>query len=186
MKRRICLFVFIITLLLPAGCNQIFGPDPGYPTVDWYPVNLCVAVQDSLGNDLLDPDRAENYFEGTSLIFRGRIYDVQGIEENPYWSVGTKYYFPRMRGLLLARDTLYFTDGQKELCHFLVFGELDGAEDMDEDLVLQWRNGTRDTIHYHCSDHKVKKNGEGEWEIECQRDWKLNGMPADNPFRLLK
>lgn len=185
MKHRLFLFAFIITLLLQAGCNQNYDPDD-YPIVDWYPVNLYVTVQDSQGNDLLDPDHTDNFFAGASLVFRGRQYDVQGIEGNPYYAVNTKYYKPYMRGLLLAHDTLYFSKDQKEFCYFLVFGELDGAEDMDEDIVLQWRDGTSDTIHYHCSDHKVEKNGNGEWEIDCQRDWKLNGTPAANPFRLVK
>lgn len=186
MKRHLFLFVFSLVLLLSAGCNRMDSFDPDYPIVDWYPVNLIVTVQDSQGNDLLDPEHANNYFEGASLVFRGKQYDVQGIEDDPYAAVSTKYYMPHMRGLRLAHDTLYFSKDQKELCHFLVFGELDGAEDMDEDIELQWRDGTREIIHYHCSDHKIEKKSGGEWDITCKREWMLNGEVASNPFRLVK
>ena len=97
MKRHLFLFVFSLVLLLSAGCNRMDSFDPDYPIVDWYPVNLIVTVQDSQGNDLLDPDRVDNYFEGASLVFRGKQYDVQGIEDDPYAAVSTKYYMPHMR-----------------------------------------------------------------------------------------
>ena len=55
----------------------------------------------------------------------------------------------------------------------LRFGEIDGSADMDEDLVLRWPDGSTDTIHYHCSDHKARRNP------TCNRYWKLNGVDHD-------
>ena len=59
----------------------------------------------------------------------------------------------------------------------LVFGEIDGAADMDEDLILNWPDGSEDVIHYHCSDHREGRNA------KCNRSWKLNGKEyGDNTF----
>ncbi|MBO4656553.1 MAG: hypothetical protein J5639_02150 [Bacteroidales bacterium] len=41
---------------------------------------------------------------------------------------------------------------------------------MDEDIVLKWPDGSKDTIHYHCSDHTSRP------PIECNRWLKLNGV----------
>ena len=58
----------------------------------------------------------------------------------------------------------------------LYFGEIDGADDMDEDIVLQWPDGSRDVIHYHCGNHHYGKNP------SCDRSWKVNGKSHDGSF----
>ena len=68
-------------------------------------------------------------------------------------------------GLLWVDGLNYIGKG----VYYLVFGEIDGASDMDEDIVLCWPDGSKDEIHYHCSDHRI-------WpEPKCNRSWKLNG-----------
>ena len=182
--RTSCLL--ILSLLLSAGCSNIVFED--YPTVDWYPVNLIVTVQDEAGNDLLDPALEENYFDGATISFQGKTYEAFELGINENWQqTPTKMYLARIKGFRLVYDTIYISESETRECHFLVFGEIDGARDMDEDLILTWPDGSRETFHYHCSDHKVvKKGNSGEWDISCKRSWTLNGEEADNPFHFVK
>ena len=184
-------FSLALFILLISGCSTI-DQEPetdyrDYPIVDWYPVNLIVTVQDKQGNDLLDPARSGNYFEGTTISFKGTTYDARLLEAGEYWAKApTKAYFAKMKGLRLVHDQLYFSETEIRTCYFLVFGQIDGAADMDENLVITWPNGKQDTFHYHCSDHKIEKQKDGSWDIDCQRYWKLNNKKASNPFSLVK
>ena len=183
MKRTLLLYCLLLALILPAGCSG--GDDLDYPIVDWYPVNVILLVQDKAGNDLLDPNLSDNYFEGATISFQGITHEARRLEEGEYWAaIPTKEYLARMKGFRLVHETLTISDKQEKRW-FLVFGEIDGAKDMDEDLVVTWPSGQTDIIHYHCSDHKIEKK-KGEWNIDCQRSWKLNSQDAQNPFRLVK
>jgi len=186
MKRTFLLYCLLSALILPAGCSEWTDSDIDYPIVDWYPVNVIILLQDKDGNDLLDPDRSGNYFEGATLSFQGVTYEARQLENGEYWSATpTKAFFARIKGFRLVHDSIRLngTDTQR---WFLVFGQIDGADDMEEDLVVTWPNGETDTIHYHCSNHKIEKQRDGEWIIDCQRSWKLNGKTAQNPFHLVK
>ncbi|MBP5302265.1 MAG: hypothetical protein J6Y88_03350, partial [Bacteroidales bacterium] len=134
-------------------------PEPYIPDiiVDWYPVNIYIEAYDSDGQSIISPD-----MPGMSLTFQGTTYTVT---EDPF---ATRAINAVMWGLI-ARE---FTDGEEPV-YKLVFGEINGALDMDEDLVLQWPDGTSDVIHYHCSDHVITP------EITCTRTWKLNGEDHD-------
>ena len=72
-----------------------------------------------------------------------------------------------------VRSRAMFFDGGGVTLYRLNFGEIDGADDMDEDILLQWPDGSRDVIHYHCGNHRYGKN------FGCDRSWKLNGEPHD-------
>lgn len=177
------LFTLYLAGLCLAGC-EILNDD--YPIVDWYPVNVIVTVQDKNGNDLLDPDRDGNYADGVSLTFQGQTFPVRDLEPGEYWDCAeTKAYFATMKGLRLVHDSLYVNQSRK-LCYFLVFGQIDGAEDFDEDLVIKWRDGRQDVIHYKCWNHHVRKKLDGSWDIDCKRSWKLNRLDSQNPFQLVK
>lgn len=126
--------------------------------VDWAPVNVYIEAADADGNSIVSPD-----MPGMSLTFRGETYTV--IDADSVARARTKAYLAIMDGLV-ARSYME-EDGQT--VYRLVFGEIDGAEDMDEDLVLNWPDGSKDVIHYHCSDHKEGRNP------KCNRSWKLNG-----------
>lgn len=78
----------------------------------------------------------------------------------------TKTYLARIYGLFAVPTT----DKQG---YYLQFGEIDGAADMDTDIVLNWPDGSEDTIHYHCSDHREGRHP------KCSRSWKLNGKAHD-------
>ena len=127
--------------------------------VDWTPVSVYIEATDAAGNSIISP-----VMPGMSLTFKGETYTVQQAREYPE-IVQTKAYLPVMFGLVAEK-----VSGTDELpVYRLVFGEIDGAADMDEDIELNWPDGSKDVIHYHCSNHR-------EWpEPDCDRSWKLNG-----------
>ena len=153
-----------LSAVLTAGCEALSGDDW---VVDWYPVNVYIEAVDAEGNSIISPD-----MPGMTLTFKGETYTVKEVENRE--EVRTKAYLAIMEGLI-AQPTME-VDGKT--VYRLVFGEIDGAADMDEDLVLNWPDGSRDVIHYHCSDHREGRNP------KCNRSWKLNGQKHEgNTFR---
>ena len=184
--KRIFSLLILAVLLLPTGCNDDDLEELlEKPIVDWYPVNVIITLQDSAGNDLLDPSKENSLVHGTTLTYKGEKYGVQSIiGQVP--ATETKAYMARIRGLQLDYGKVWISQDVQKTCHFLVFGEIDGAVDMDEDLVVKWPDGSKDVITYHCSDHKVEKQRDGTWLIDCKRSWELNEKPATPPFQLVK
>ncbi|MBO7112117.1 MAG: leucine-rich repeat domain-containing protein [Bacteroidaceae bacterium] len=130
--------------------------------VDWAPVNIYIYATDSAGQSIIRPD-----MPGMTLTFKGETYSVKDTRD-PNDSIHTRAYMPFMYGLFAeAVDT---TANPKE--YRLYFGEIDGAADMDEDITLNWPDGTIDVIHYHCSDHNESK-------LTVNRTWELNGKDHD-------
>lgn len=86
----------------------------------------------------------------------------------------TRAYLPTMRGLQLIKKSFVHPLETKD-GYALYFGEIDGALDMDEDLVLQWPDGRKNIIHYHCSDHQAKKN-----KITVNRWFSLDGKKTES------
>lgn len=188
--KRISLLLLLATALLTAGCTGGNGllPDTDIPIVDWYPVNVILTVQDRYGNDLLDPSREGTFAHGTTLAYKGETFGVESIlntvpsaEEAP-----TKAYLARLYGLQLSYGKVRFSEEEERTCYYLKFGEIDGAKDLDEDLYIKWPDDSEDVIHYHCSDHIIKKTGADTWDISCDRSWKLNKKAASNPFKFVK
>ena len=148
------------------------GDDSGW-IVDWTPVCVSITATDMNGNDLLDPASNSCILEGTTLTFQEETYEVSYDFMNRF--EGAKAYMPRMYGLQL--DTLRTAD---EVRYMLFFGEIDGAKDMNEDIVINWGNGTTDIINYHCWKHNERK-------LSCKREWKVNGKKVDgNKFAFVK
>jgi len=145
------------------SCFILTGCENDDYIVDWAPVNLYIYATDSVGNSIIQPD-----MPGMTLTYKGETYTVKDRNE-----VQTRAYLATLYGLYAQKDYDTYSAGYR-----LVFGEIDGAADMDEDIILNWPDGSTDTIHYHCSDHKERKNP------TCNRSWKLNGKPHDgNYFR---
>jgi len=186
--KRIPLLLLLAVMLLPAGCSEGgILPDPDYPIVDWYPVNVVMTVQDRYGNDLLDPTREDALVHGTTLTFKGEKFGVQSNLNAPSVSMpSTKYYLARIKGLLLCHGLVQLSETETRTCYYLVFGELDGAKEYDDDLTVRWADGSEDVIHYYCANHSIKKNADGTWDITCDRSWKLNKKEADPPFQFVK
>ena len=147
-------FIAILTCFLLSGCEEIVNEY----IVDWAPVNIYIYATDKEGNSIIEPD-----MPGMTLTYKDRTYSVN--DWNNRYDTPTKAYLAQLYGLFAqeveVRDSV--------TTYRLIFGEIDGAADMDEDIILNWPDGSVDTIHYHCSDHKGGKN------FKCNRSWKLNG-----------
>lgn len=164
MRRILKLFLVAAVPLLSSSCIGMI--------VDWAPVEVVMAVLDSEGNDLLDPANPDNLIDGTTITFKGDTYYASREYYEKYQlEPETKAYMPHFSGLQL-RMVKNVQTGAEGYC--LVFGEIDGAADMDEDLVVTLANGVEHTIHYHCSRHREFPSP------SCKRTWKLDGEKVDS------
>jgi hypothetical protein len=162
MKKILCAIALLAGL---SSCNGLLNTDP--PIVDWAPVVVYIDAVDTQGNSIITDG-----MPGMSLTFQGKTYEAK--TEKQAWEdahAQTKAYLARMYGLFTRK----YEDEDGDSRYYLVFGEIDGAADMDEDIVLHWPNGGVDTIHYHCSDHQESP------VIRCKRTWKLNGEEHEGP-----
>ena len=157
--------------------KEILGPDE--IIADWSPVELLFEVHDADGNDLLDPALAGRLISETTITFQGKTYGVGStcLETGHIWDAKpeTRYYLPSMKGLQLIKKSFLYPKVDED-GYALYFGEIDGAEDMDEDPLIQWPDAKKTIIHYHCSDHKVSKKG-----ITVNRWFSLDGKKTDKP-----
>lgn len=161
--RKFALFIVTIALMVSlTGCEKESF------VVDWSPVNIYLKVTDGKGTDFLDPENPNNMIDGTTITFKGETYEAKRDDEYLYRE--TKAYLARMHGLRLAKDSRIFNGIDQG--YSLMFGQIDGAEDMDEDLLVTLSDGTTGTIHYHCSNHNERK-------LRCDRSWKFNGAKVE-------
>ena len=170
--RRLVSFVLAILLTVSfTGCEKLGGNGGGGDwIVDWVPVSLFLRVVDEGGKDLLDPENPNNLIDGTSITFKGKTYSAsrQWYEAGrPNEMPATKAILAQIYGLFLVNGEMFFMNSNTA-GFSLFFGEIDGARDMDEDLVVTLPNGMTGTIHYHCSNHNERK-------LSCDRSWKFNG-----------
>ena len=170
--RRLVSFVLAILLTVSfTGCEKLGGNGGGGDwIVDWVPVSFFLRVVDEGGRDLLDPENPNNLIDGTSITFKGNTYSAsrQWYEAGrPYEMPATKAILAQLYGLFLVNGEMFFMNSNTA-GFSLFFGEIDGARDMDEDLVVTLPNGMTGTIHYHCSNHNERK-------LSCDRSWKFNG-----------
>ncbi len=166
MRKLIIIAFASAAMLAMTGCDEI---NSGL-IIDWYPVNVYLKVTDGNGTDLLDPENPDNMIDGATITFQGKTYQSSREREDLYKGPETKDYLAQIYGLLLVKDSILMHEDAEG--YSLAFGEIDGSEDMDEDLVVTLSDGTTGTIHYHCSDHNEKK-------ISCKRSWKFNGKKHD-------
>lgn len=154
MKRFFHLMAIAWLVCMAASCEL--------PIVDWAPVTVYIEATDAEGQSIISPE-----MPGMSLTFKGETYTVQ----DP--GVRTRAYAAIMSGLIAVPVSQTEDQAGGQVEYQLQFGEIDGADDMDEDITLDWPDGSRDVIHYHCSGHI-------EWPSpRCNRSWKLNGKKHD-------
>jgi len=151
-KKHLFVVLLAICAILFTGCEI-----EGY-IVDWAPVEIYIHATDANGKSIIKPD-----MPGMTLTFKGETYTVKD-GDNMYEEHMTRAYLATLYGLYAQHCST--SDSTK---YMLYFGEIDGAADMDEDIVLKWPDGSTDIIHYHCSDHKESR------PPKCNRSWKLNG-----------
>ncbi len=124
---------------------------------DAMPVTLEIFVKDAEGNNLLD----YGWLDGKNVIatFKGEIYELQK-------DVPTRAYMPHFYGFKVTGS---------DLGAMLYFGELDGTHDMNDDFVINWGDGTFDTIVIY-NDCRTTMNG----GYDIRRHYVVNGVKTEN------
>lgn len=119
--------------------------------MDYLPVELAIFVNDSNGNDLLDPDNPDNFAQGLKFEYNGTVYNVDDqIEE-----LRTKTYMPHFDGLRLIKNTYHYTKNKGR--YFLSFGEFSGEKTFDGTFRITWKDNSTDVIT--CYNKKYNKKG---------------------------
>ena len=124
---------------------------------DAMPVTLEIFVKDTEGNNLLD----YGWLDGKNVIatLKGETYELQK-------DVPTRAYMPHFYGFKVT--------GQ-DLGTMLYFGELDGTHDMNDEFVINWGDGTFDTIVIY-NDCRTTMNG----GYDIKRHYVVNGVKTEN------
>lgn len=124
---------------------------------DAMPVTLEIFVKDTEGNNLLD----YGWLDGKNVTasFRGETYELQK-------DVPTRAYMPHFYGFKVTGS---------DLGAMLYFGELDGTHDMNDEFVINWGDGTFDTIVIY-NDCRTTMNG----GYDIKRHYVVNGVKTEN------
>jgi hypothetical protein len=148
-------FVYALLFVLPLtffSCNEKDDPKDEYIISDWYPVELKIFISDKNAADLLD-EVSENYAgEDFTLTYQNKAYSVAKQKVS-------KAYMPVFEGLVLKKD-------EESGKFYAYFGELDGYADYEEDFIIQWKDGTKDVIHF---SRKITGS------LDSDDKWLLNG-----------
>ena len=145
------LFLLIVMSSVVTSCESI-GVD-----ADAMPVTLEIFVKDTEGNNLLDYGWLDG--KNVTATFKGETYDLQK-------DVPTRAYMPHFYG---------FTVTGHDLGTMLYFGELDGTHDMNDEFVINWGDGTFDTIVIY-NDCRTTMNG----GYDIKRHYVVNGVKTEN------
>ena len=149
--KRLLLFLLIIISSVVTSCENM------QVDADAAPVTLEIFVKDAKGTNLLD----YGWLDGKNIIatFKGETYDLQK-------DALTRAYMPQFYGFkVMIRD----------LGPFLYFGELDGTHDMNDEFVINWGDGTFDTIVIY-NDCRTKANG----AYDIKRHYVVNGVKTES------
>ena len=157
MKRIISALILAAAVLSVNSCRII----------DWAPINLRVQVQDSEGNDLLDPENDNTWLLGTTISFRGITVDL---EETNITEPESKEYGPIIySGFRLEKGVD---------CWELVFGEFDGGDEYDDTFMINWPDRTFSYIEYTRKLNTLT--------VDAKEKWILNNKVCSNPVVIVK
>ena len=148
------LFSLALISLTLFSCSD--EDDYGNYIFDFAPYNIIVAVQDTVGNDLL----ASEQFNDTKFEYSGTIYNiVDSLNDMNLQTRTMDHYFYGLRKLM-RQDGYYI----------LSFGEFSGDENVtDEQIIIHWGDGTTDNLSF--SNYTKVKNK----EPIADRTIKVNG-----------
>ena len=124
---------------------------------DAMPVTLEIFVKDAEGNNLLDYGWLDG--KNVTATFKGETYELQK-------DVPTRAYMPHF---------YVFKVTGRDIGAMLYFGELDGTHDMDDEFVINWGDGTFDTIVIY-NDCRTTMNG----GYDIKRHYVVNGVKTEN------
>ena len=149
--KRTLLFLLIVISSVVTSC-EIVGVD-----ADAMPVTLEIFVKDTEGNNLLDYGWLDG--KNVTATFKGETYELQK-------DVPTRAYMPHFYGFKVTG---------RDLGAMLYFGELDGTHDMNDEFVINWGDGTFDTIVIY-NDCRTTMNG----GYDIKRHYVVNGVKTEN------
>ena len=151
MMKRILIFLLIAISSVITSCENL------QVEADAMPVTLEIFVKDAEGNNLLDYGWLDG--KNVTATFKGETYELQK-------DVPTRAYMPHFYGFKVT--------GQ-DLGTMLYFGELDGTHDMNDEFVINWGDGTFDTIVIY-NDCRTTMNG----GYDIKRHYVVNGVKTEN------
>ncbi len=168
----LCLFVALFSF---SSCEDNIFSNGHNMVWDIAPVRISFYVKDYDGRDLLSPSYEENILNNKiKVLYNGEEYplNVDMSEVDRGDDAKTRAYMPIMRGLSIDK---FGND------HYLKFGEIDGAKSQDIILVVDWGDGTKDTIRVI---HKFRWKNNGYPDSET--DYYLNNKRVDSGFTIIK
>ena len=149
--RRTLLFLLIAISSVITSCENM------QVDADAMPVTLEILVKDVEGNNLLDYGWLDG--KNVTATFKGETYQLQK-------DVPTRAYMPHFYGFKVTG---------RDLGTMLYFGELDGTHDMNDEFVINWGDGTFDTIVIY-NDCRTTMNG----GYDIKRHYVVNGVKTEN------
>ena len=159
--KLITLFCAITALFCFTGCDN--NSDVIW---DMHPVSYMIQVTDANGNDLLNPEFSGNLTDqSVTATFRGEEYACRW--SNREEEITTRYYMPVFEGLFHVQRF----DGN----YYLEFGELDGEKDYNDDLILNWGDGTQDVITL----KRTVKRKKNDTKRDVKTTFYLNGSKVN-------
>ena len=151
MMKRIIFFLLIAISSVVTSCENM------QVDADAMPVTLEIFVKDTEGNNLLD----YGWLDGKNVIatLKGETYELQK-------DVPTRAYMPHFYGFKVTG---------RDIGAMLYFGELDGTHDMDDEFVINWGDGTFDTIVIYNNCRTTMNGG-----YDIKRHYVVNGVKTEN------
>ena len=106
-------------------------------------------------NNLLDYGWLEG--KNVTATFKGETYQLQ--------QVLTKFYLPQFYGFIVTN---------RNLGPMMYFGELDGTHNLNDEFVINWGDGTFDTIVIYNNCRTTAKG------YDIKRHYVLNGVKTES------
>ena len=163
MKR---LLIILIAIVCFNGCDKgKMAIDNENMIIDWDPITFKIQVQDSQGNDMLDPANDNTWLLGTEISFR--TYS-EIMDENDIFPV-TKEILPIYGGARIEKGSN---------CYYIAFGEFERRSNDIEQMTIKWPDGSISEVTYKC---KLIES-----TIEAKESFELNGKKCSNPIIIVK
>lgn len=156
--KKVFFAAFAALSMMFASCNDDNGGDD--LIIDWSPINVKFYVADYGLHTNYVSINYNDIIHTTSLNYQGKTYSVE--------KSLSKYYMPHFKGLHIDSSAI----NQPYFC----FGQLDGAENYDDDFIITFADGTTDTIHF----KRVHQGG-----TKVSDTWLHNGKECDGNYIIL-
>ena len=169
--RLLCFVAAFAALVIPTSCEkdafdaflekESYSPKEGM-IWDINPVVLSFVVSDVQGKNLFDESTPDNWLSGPiTATFCSNTYE---------WPrVNTKAYLAVIKGFYIYPQSY---TGSNEVT--LNFGELDGTEKWDSDLIVTWPDNSKDIIRVQ---HAIRWDENGL--PDAYTGFKVNGHALD-------